>query len=369
MVLQYGEVYGIMCETGEIPMNIGIVTISDHYNHGNRLQNYAMQYLLENDGHTVTTYGMFPRRVLGYVLPLALNLPFIPIFARMRRFKKFTAKHYHNVRIEFYSKKKLDGLNAKHDAFIAGSDQVWNPTYMHKPYAYFLQFADGYKRIAYAPSFGVTKFSPKWQERFKKALPEFESLSVRENEGAKFIKEWTGIDCPVVLDPTLLLTRDEWLKFSDCPRHMPKEKYMLTYFLMAKKEYKQETKRIAKQYGLKMVEISNFFGKYYTVNPSEFLYLMEHASIICTNSFHGHALSVALQKPFVSFSSVSHMTSRITTLLKLVGLENRNYKKINPEDYFELDYTKANKILAEKREKDLNYLKTALANTEAKAPK
>ena len=347
-------------------MKIGIVTISDYYNHGNRLQNYAVQSIMQRAGHEVVTYGMFPRKILAYALPPAMNiLPFVPIFARMRRFKKFTAQNYDTVRINFYSKRKLDKLNGRHDAFIVGSDQVWNPAYMHKPYAYFLQFCDPDKRIAYAPSFGVSKISPRWQRRFGAALKDIPHLSVRENAGAKIIREVSGRECPVHLDPTLLLTREEWLKFAVKPRNMPEGRYLLTYFLMPKKEYRREAKRLAKKYGLKLVEISNPFGKYYKSNPSEFLYLMEHADLICTNSFHGHALSVALEKPFVSFASVSHMVSRITTLLSLTGLENRNYKKISPQEYFTIDYTAVNEALRPHREECVNYLMTALESVGA----
>ena len=343
-------------------MKIGIVTISDYYNHGNRLQNYAMQYLLKDWGHEVTTYGMFPRRILGWVLPFAIHIPFIPVFARMRRFKKFTAEHYSNVQITFYSKKKLTALNGQHDAFIAGSDQVWNPAYMHKPYAYFLQFCDGFKRIAYAPSFGVSKISKRWQKKFKNALQDIPHISVREEEGAKIIYEVSGRECPVHLDPTLLLTRCEWLEFTSKPRNMPEGKYLLTYFLMPKSEYKREAKRIAKEHGLKLVEISAPYGKYYTSTPSEFLYLMEHAELICTNSFHGHALSIALEKPFISFESVSHMISRINTLLNFTGLEQRNYKKISPEEYFTLEYGAVNAVLQTKRDECKKYLTTSLLN-------
>lgn len=346
-------------------MKIGIVTISDYYNYGNRLQNYAMQYLLENAGHEVTTYGMFPRKILARVLPVAMSLfPFAPIFARMKRFKKFTAEHYNTVRIDFYSNKKLNALNSKHDAFIVGSDQVWNPAYMHNPNAYLLQFCDPCKRIAYAPSFGVSQISKRWQKRFESALQDFPALSVREDAGAKIIYETSGRECPVHLDPTLLLTREEWLKFAVKPRNMPEGRYLLTYFLMPKKEYKKEAKRLAKAYGLKLVEISASSSKYYTSNPSEFLYLMDHADLICTNSFHGHALSIALEKPFVSFSSVSHMVSRITTLLHLTGLENRNYKKISPDEYFTLDYAPINEKLKVKREEGSDYLTAALSNVD-----
>lgn len=342
-------------------MKIGIVTISDYYNHGNRLQNYAIQSLMESAGHEVVTYGMFPRAMLGVLYPTAMGIfPYIPVFTRMWRFKKFTAKHYDSVRIDFYTKKKLDALNARHDAFIVGSDQVWNPAYMFKPYAYFLQFCDPHKRIAYAPSFGVSHISPRWQKRFAEALKDFPHLSVREDAGAKIIYEASGKNCPVHLDPTLLLTREQWLKFTAKPRNMPKGKYLLTYFLMPKKEYKREARRLAKAYGLKLVEISQPFGKYYKSNPSEFLYLMEHAELICTNSFHGHALSIALEKPFVSFSSVSHMVSRITTLLSFTGLENRNYKTIDPQEYFTLDYTAVNEALRARRAECIDYLMTAL---------
>ena len=346
-------------------MKVAIVTLSDHYNQGNRLQNYALQRKLQEFGHSVTTYSAYPVKILSYALPLALKLPLIPMFRRMRRFRKFTKQHFErSVQIDFYSKKKLDKLNDKHDAFIVGSDQTWSTAFCQKPYAYYLHFADYDKTIAYAPSFGSHKIDEKWQKIIRNGLRHIKYLSARETEGAQIVEQISGLQCPVVLDPTLLLEKDEWLELATEPRHKPKGKYVLCYFIPNKKNCRKIAQQIAEQSGMELVDINRSTGKYYVTNPAEFISLIYGAEFICTGSFHGHALSVCLEKPFVTIPSTSETDSRIVTLMQTFGLPSRHYKDLSPDEYGQLDYAQARGKLRAKREESLKFLQNALKEIE-----
>ena len=345
-------------------MKVGIVTIYDFFNHGNRLQNYALEQTLIKMGHDVTTFAITPKKVYSYVLPIASCLPFIPVVSRMNKSKKHTKKYFHNVIINRYSKKKLKALGDEFDAFIIGSDQVWNPKYMANKFVSFLKFAEKDKCIAYAPSFGIEVLPEKLKKEFADGLSHIKYLSVRENEGKKILENQFGFqNVPLVVDPTFLLDKADWQKFSTEVKDKPKE-YVVTYFLAPKKEYKQKVKQISKKFNLPVINLNNSFDKFFKTNPSEFIDLLLGAKLVCTNSFHGHAMSIILEKPFVSFLSFKSTKSRIHTLLKLTDLENRNWQTLKEKDYFVLDYSKVREKIEQEREKSLAFLSEALTNVE-----
>lgn len=348
-------------------MKVGIVTIYDFFNHGNRLQNYALEQTLIKMGHEVTTFAITPKKVYAYVLPVAGCLPFIPVISRMNKSKKHTKKHFHNVIINNYSKKKLEKLNDEFDAFIIGSDQVWNPKYMANKFVSFLKFADKEKCVAYAPSFGIERLPEKLKGEFSEGLSHIKYLSVRENEGKNIIEKQIGGvgDAELVVDPTFLLEKKDWEKFAEPVKNKPKD-YIVTYFLAPKKEYKKKVKEIAKKYNLEVVNMNKSFDKFYKANPSQFIDLILGAKLVCTNSFHGHAMSIILEKPFVSFLSFKSTKSRIKTLLKMTDLEDRNWEKLQEKDYFALDYSKVREKIKQEREKSLSFLKHALNSIETR---
>ncbi len=344
-------------------MKVAIVTIYDFFNHGNRLQNYALEQTIIKMGHEVTTLAVSPKKIYSLVMPLANIVPFVPVVERMKNSKKHTKKFLHNVKIGCFSTKKLERKAKNFDAFVVGSDQVWNPKYMANKKISFLEFAEKEKCVAYAPSFGVEKLIEKFEDTFKNGLNHISHLSVRENEGAKIIENLCGEQAPVVLDPTMLLTKEEWEKFAQPVKNKP-EKYVLTYFLAPKKEYKQKVEEIAQKFGLKVVNINKSFDKFFKTNPSEFVDLISSAELVCTNSFHGHAMSIALEKPFVSFMPFKSTKSRIATLLKMTGLEDRNFKTLEDENLFKLDFSAVKEKVSAEREKSLKFLTDAFAQVE-----
>ena len=201
-------------------------------------------------------------------------------------------------------------------------------------------------------------FRSKW-------LSEIKYISVREESGAKIIKELTGRDAPVLVDPTLLLTREKWLTIAKPAKNKPKDKYLVTYFLGGvPKEYKKEIKKFAKNNQLKIINLGDIKEtKTYITGPSEFLDYINSCDIIFTDSFHGTVFSILFEKPFVVYKRVggSSMYSRIKTLLKMFKLESREYEKVRIDNsLFEIDYSHVPKILEIERSKSYNYLKEAL---------
>lgn len=369
---------------------IGILTLNGYFNYGNRLQNYALQEIITEMNFNVETIINNNKEIVysqnkekSSVIKRLTVLPKKKILKGIKyKFQKLLYKHNSEVRTKAFKKftfeyiketkfRISDGnipanLSDKYDYFITGSDQVWNPRNLHGSSIYFLTFAEQDKRIAYAPSIGVSEIKPEYIENYKKWISEMHKLSVREDDGAKIIKDLTGRDAPVLVDPTLLLTKKKWLSIAKEADNKPKNKYMLTYFLGGvPKEYKKQIKDIVKKNDLEVINLGDIREKEtYITGPSEFIDYINSCSIFCTDSFHGCVFAILMQKPFIVYerqgSSLS-MFSRINTLLDKFDLNSRMVGNIKTnEDIFNIDYSHVPPILEAERTKALDYLKEAL---------
>ena len=235
-------------------MKIGILTLNTHNNYGNRLQNYALKKVLLKYADVVDTIWFEKnncllskkiwnaKNIIKYILNWKdirsyLNKYYISDCIREYNIKTFSDE-YIPIKYDFCIKKSL---NEEYDYFIIGSDQVWNPNlwgYSNNEKDFFLNFADSNKRIAYAASFGIEKVPSNKEDLFKNGLNNMKAISVREQEGAKIVKELINKDVPVVIDPTMLLTQDEWHNMAKKPNWYNGEKYILTYFLGKSFKYK-----------------------------------------------------------------------------------------------------------------------------------
>lgn len=348
-------------------MNVGIVTLYDFFNHGNRLQNYALEKTLKNLGHKPLSLAIASKRWLPFCYGLTRIFPFISTTRRLIRSMKFTKIDLNSKNITNIGFKKLKKyFDENLDCVIVGSDQVFNPAYILDSDKMFLRFAPKERRIAYSASFGISALPERYNNDFICGLNDMNYISIRENEGAKIVKDLTKKDVPVVVDPTMLLCKEDWEAFvEDVPeKRIPKHKYLLTYFLGPEKEYKQKVKEIAEHFGLKIININTLGDKYFDVDSKVFVSLIKNATLVCTNSFHGHALSIILEKPLVSFPSVKSKNSRIKTLLQLAGLEQRHYERLKYEDMLSLDYSDVRERVDVQRQKGLGFLKEAFSKIE-----
>lgn len=271
---------------------------------------------------------------------------------------------------------ELRALSREFDAVVCGSDQIWSPLCYDSKY--FLDFVeDTDKMIAYAPSIGSTKVeNPTIRERMAKLISRFTHLSVRELQGAEIIKELTGREAKVVLDPTLLMNAEEWdryIKVEQAPR-LKEEKYIVCYFLGNSDKYMSYVRALSEKMGVPfyLIPVTERQKKSrealpFEVGPREFVSLIKNAAFVCTDSYHGMAFSINYNVPFSTFKRFEdkdkkNQNSRIFSLLKLLGMEDRVvYYKAKPKtEIFSCDFSVANGKLIELREKSLSYLSNAL---------
>ena len=196
-----------------------------------------------------------------------------------------------------------------------------------------------------------------------KCLNDFKALSVREESGAKIIKELTGREATVLVDPTMLLTQSEWRKIEKKPKGAADDGFILTYFLSPK--CKDAEKKLSEiRQGRPVYELLNPNDSVAGIaGPSEFLWLFDHADLILTDSFHACVFSFLFNKPFVVYDrnwNEGNMNSRLETLLRKFSLERKYSYSGLENDIWEHDYTEGYKQLEAEREKAIRFLKEAL---------
>lgn len=186
---------------------------------------------------------------------------------------------------EMINEKVPEKLSEKYDYFIAGSDQVWNPYLEYCTEANFLTFAESLQKIAISPSIAIEEIPERNKEDFSKWIRDFRLLSVREEKGAELIRNLCGREAEVLCDPTMYLSAYQWEKIEKKPEKCPEE-YVLTYYLGSYDDsYRNWVQTFAKKQNLKIFELQS--EEHFGIAPDEFLYLIHHATCVCTDSFHG----------------------------------------------------------------------------------
>ena len=340
---------------------IGIITIIDNNNCGNRLQNYALQEILMEYCDEVCTIknenvlNWNEKYYIGILRVLKKKIK--GIIKNNKLFNNF------NKRIKF-SKKcitiKTKKITEKYDYFVAGSDQIWKPTRKRLSKIDLLGFAEPQKRISYAASFGLGEIEEKYYKTLREELPKFKAISVREEAGAEIIKNATGIEnTNVVLDPTLLLDENKWKSVEEKPEQFDYKKYIFTYFLGD-----ENTEELVKKIFGNEYSVVDFHKGIY--GPAEFLYLINHAEYILTDSFHGTVFSILFKKNFFVFNRKqsdlnNDMNSRLDTLLGKLSLKDRkinNLYQINVNN--KINYENVEKKLEYERKISFDFLENAL---------
>lgn len=352
---------------------IGIITLYGQYNYGNRLQNYASQFFLEMLGFAPVSFVESVKRPLEKKSGILFEMKYqIMRFSNFRLSKnpnawlKYDSVRRRSIAFSRFQKKikteyitDLSSLSEKADYFVTGSDQVWQPIWWehHDQEMYLLSFAKPEQKLCLSPSFGVGKLDENYTEIFRSALSSFSLLNSRENAGVAIIKDLTGKNVEVTLDPTLMLSENDWRKVSRKPKTTIKKPYILTYFLgkipeQADADIHQLCSNNPELTVYRMNDPSSY--DMYACGPSEFLYMIDHAKIILTDSFHACIFSFLFEKPFLVYNraisnSIPLMTSRIETLLTLLDLTKKYRVSQSAIDWFENDYhVGKNKLISEK---------------------
>lgn len=356
---------------------ICIITICNGSNFGNRLQNYALQEVIKRnvvDAEVVTA-----RNISGEIGKNFLKSKAIFNLLHSRLFTRFVFKVINKAKIKKkmmffqfnkkyinWSKKYIDkdfipdNFENDFDYFVAGSDQIWNPYMPFNSSVEFLCFAPAEKRIAYAASFGVSELTESQKEFVNAKLEGFTNISVREESGLKILERAGIHQGRVVLDPTMLLTAEQWEAIEIRPVFSLNEnKYLLSYVLDENNiEAKEYINELSQKRALKVIDITNLDQpEYYGIGPSEFVYLIHHAAYICTDSFHATVFSILFHKKFSVFGRWN-MNGRISTLLNMLDVESS--AEAGKYHIGDIDYKKVDKKLAQERIKSIEFLKGKL---------
>lgn len=388
---------------------VGIITLTDSNNYGNVLQNYAVQETLSALGaeaQTIRNTTRFGHYNNNDKKVCKLTPSYINRYIKTQLSYRYNIKNSgegilytlrfckkNAVSLNEAKKKRKDAFNAFTDKFInwaekdininypwtdedaneyefyvSGSDQVWNPVYPHTSSINFLTFAPESKRITFSPSFGVNELPENLRPQYAKWLKGIPYLSVREEKGREIIKDLCGRDAVVLCDPTMTISKEKWVEIEEKPLFLGDEKYLLTYFLGDRtKTYQKYIDKIANDNGLQVINLFDVLDlEAYAVSPTEFIYLIHNADLVCTDSFHGTVFSIIMKTNFVTFPRVEiggSMESRIKTLLASFSLENRSYKLLKKDELFKTDFSKTDDILEAKRNEALSFLKNALETT------
>lgn len=344
-------------------------------NYGNRLQNLATQWIFEELGYDVETihnpyeptYSETKHRLTNIIKKIIGNKRQKLNVFREDVFEAFDHKYVKYSRYWINDTAHRCVLDNNYDIFICGSDQLWNPTTENYGANNFAMFAKNNKKITMAPSFGVTEFPVSRAEEFKQYLNSFQYLSVREATGAQIIKELTGREATVVIDPTLMIQRKKWEQIETKPQWVGKDKYILCYALGSQYMMKW-VQEIADKHNYKVINLmNNEDQRFYCTDPSEFLYLIHHCELMVTDSFHGAVFSILFEKPFVVMDRKDEfvsMNTRLDNLLEMFGIQNRRFSDITEDRLFEVDYEQAYAVLSGKRQEGNQFLMKALEATQ-----
>ena len=221
---------------------------------------------------------------------------------KYKAFREFSSR-YLNLSKPYLNLEELQKDSIYYDKFITGSDQVWNHTITNNDRTFFLDFLDDIsKKNSYAASFGFEEIPQELVGSFRDMLKDYNQMSVREMQGAEIIKHLLNKEIPVVLDPTLLVSKEEWHVISD--PYTKHNDYILVYGFSGSNRLVDFAYDLSKKTGCKIIQIANPYFKKANVryeraaSPERFLGLIENAKYIVTNSFHGTAFSINLNKQF-----------------------------------------------------------------------
>lgn len=374
-----------MRESVNRSLRIAKFTMDAYANYGNVLQNYALQQILLCYADRVDTLWTQPYNFMPEVWWNWRWKEYIKWLINWKNFRtKITNGHIgremaRQVKIRDFSNRyisyhrvPLDALSNRikqYDYCVVGSDQVWNPHFGNY-HQFFLGFAPKEKRLSYAASISTMDIPAEEHDFFVQGLKGMKALSVREQAGADLIEQLTGRKAEVHLDPTLLLTADEWRSVSRRPTWYHGGEYLLTYFLGRRPP---QIDAIAEELGLTVVNLlDEEVYEHYVTGVDEFLWAIDHASLVYTDSFHGSVFSILFQTPFVVCDRVGtgkgdaseKMGSRLDTLLGYFGFEDRRtnqFKDYRIENPLQPPaWERCEPVLAKERARSAEYLRRVL---------
>ena len=332
-------------------MKIAIITFHASDNCGSQLQTYALSKVIQehigettdvidySNIHQQEVYATF--RKIHSVKDLVRNLYRLLFLHWLKpyhqSFRDFISHHVHLTNVRYSLPEELKTLDGKYDVYIAGSDQVWNTKCYDFDDSYFLDFVTRGRKIAYATSLGATNIIESSCDKIKytKLLNEFSMLSVREKNAQLLLQTITDKPIELLLDPTLLLSKSDW---DDLAGEEPliKGKYIFYYAFTYAENPNRIVKKLSEKYNMpvyivdaKAWALRRMFMDGFKLapqfGPKAFLNLIKYSELVLTTSFHGTALSVAMEKKFwfVKTPMLNPRDDRAITLLNQLGMLDR----------------------------------------------
>lgn len=345
-------------------MKVGIVTLFDSTNFGNKLQNYALQEILKQYADEVITIKNKPtphnlKEKIFRTSPLAESIGVNKIFGKQRKaaILHFANKYINTSSNCYYYDRKYDVPPENCDFYCAGSDQIWNPNLGRTGGFNYLDFSPREKNFSFSASFGVSDIQDNYRNEVQEGLSHISKVSVREDAGIKIVSELSGReDAEILIDPTLYLSEEKWKEVAKKPDSYREYKYLLTYFLGELSERRKKTiEDFAKYHEMKILDVMKPDSKFYFIGPDEFIYLIKNASFVCTDSFHASVFSFIFNTPMAIFmreGSEANMGSRLETLANKFCFTNLLVCDDNLDERLtRVDYGEGKKVLIEERRK------------------
>lgn len=356
---------------------VGIITMQGN-NFGNRLQSYAVQEILRQNGFITITYKREyyykkenrKKIIMAYLVKWMSPLYNSRLISfQIKKILSAALRIYHmlsftkqNIIMGGYAEKISSEEIRTNDYFVCGSDQIWNPYFPMVTQEDFLSFSPREKNVSIAASLGVDELLPEQKKIYQKYMMNIKGISVREERAKQILSEFTNQEIVVLADPTMVISKDKWIGIEKKVKTPPH--YIVVYCLS------QETKSIVKKmldkiYGKESPEIIWLFDKNHPESfwygPSEFIYVIHNADAVYTDSFHGTVFSLIFEKKVRVFERISNgfsMHSRIETLVQKMGLDSKIVIKDVNEAETEcfIDYSTVNKRLVEEKEKYQRYI-------------
>lgn len=369
----------------ENKLKVAVVTIFDNFNNGTYLQAFATSYVIEKLGYEVlfvnycrefNRYSAFWNRI--WRNPIKQLMAFAQFVCRRKKLQRLVTSNF-TATVPYVGYKALERNPPIADIYLTGSDQVWNTEHNHgidRAY-YWGEIRGENKRIvSYAASIGLSDFNENDKDEIKRLLQRYSAISVREQSAVDILRNM-GVDSTLVLDPTLLLCKQDWLGALHLSNNSPRKPYILYYSVETTEQdilLEKISKRVSSHLNLPIVQmcfgraVKNEFVSEYVENPlpEDFVSLMAHADFVIACSFHGTAFSVNFNRPFVSVIPVAY-SSRAVSLLNEFGLSGHfitEESQLDDSQIYKVNYEKINEQLREKRKHSINFLEHALQDNE-----
>lgn len=369
-------------------MKVALVAFRYGPSHGSILQTFALTRVLESMGHQVTIIDRQRpikwhdvdncfRRVARSIIKGKCSVAdfYLGSFPKsmMDNLNVFIDEQLRLQTISFSSERELKRIGAgDYDAYIVGSDQTWRPKYVYDVYNYFLDFVPVnrmVKRVAYAPSFGTKEweYTQEQESKSRKLLSVFNGVSVREDDGVILCKKHFSVDAKHVLDPTMLLKGADYLQFV---KEHTGENYIGYNFLdlspekMAMVEMMSKSLGLASRQLISMGDESRSHKERIAPSINDWLSGIYNSQFVLVDSFHATVFCILFHKNFVTIGNVQRGLSRFTSLLKMVGLENRLVTSDSDLSKLmtipSIDWNRVEEKVSIMRESSIDFLKTSL---------